>query len=97
VKIDDIEASSVGEGEIAAIARDEQGNALASELGSDGKSVFVSTKAVTDSSEVFVTSKTMLDQPLVVTEVRPGEGFKVAIKNPADENIKFSWWVVNKK
>ncbi|MFA5872287.1 MAG: tail fiber domain-containing protein [Parcubacteria group bacterium] len=97
VKTDDIEASSLGEAEIAAVSRNENVSVVAEGTGSDGKSVFVPTKAVTDSSEVFVTSKTMLDQPLVVTEVKPGEGFKVAIKNPADENIKFSWWIVNKK
>ena len=97
VKTGDIEASSLGEAEIAKVSSNENGSAIADGTGSDGKSVFVKTKAVSEKSQVFVTSKTMLDQPLVVTEVKPGEGFRVAIKNPSDENIKFAWWVVDNK
>jgi hypothetical protein len=97
VKTKDIDASSLGEAEIAALDRNENGSVIANGSGSDGKSVFVKTKAVSENSQVFVTSKTMLDQPLVVTEVKPGEGFRVAIKNPSDDNIKFAWWVVEQK
>jgi hypothetical protein len=97
VKTEDIEASSLGEAEIAKVNRNENGSVVADAAGSDGKSVFVNTKVISDKSQVFVTSKTMLDQPLVVIEVIPGEGFRVAIKNPSDENIKFAWWVVDKK
>jgi hypothetical protein len=97
VKTKDIESSSLGEAEIAALDRNETGSVVAEGAGSDGKSVFVKTKAVSENSQVFVTSKTMLDQPLVVTEVLPGVGFRVAMKNPTDENIKFAWWVVDQK
>jgi len=97
VKTQDIETSSLGEAEIAKVDRNENSSVVAEGTGSDGKSVFVKTKAVSEKSQVFVTSKTMLDQPLVVTEIKPGEGFTVAIKNPSDENIKFAWWVVDAK
>ena len=64
--------------------------------GSDGRSVFIENSAVQENSQIFVTAKTMIDQPLVVTEIRPGKGFKVEKKDSTDADIVFSWWIIVK-
>ena len=96
VKVNNVENATLGESQIAKVETDDNHDGLDDLSGSDGKSIMIKTTAVKDGSQVFVTAKTMTDQPLVVTEVIPGEGFKVAKKDPADQNISFSWWVVNK-
>jgi hypothetical protein len=60
----------------------------------NGKSILVKTKAAGESSKVFVTAKTLTDKPLAVTEILPGVGFKVEIRDAVSEDITFDWWIV---
>ena len=85
-----------GEAEIAAWIEMKPG-ASSGRNGKRREKRFCEDKSRFEKLASFCHFKTMLDQPLVVTEVLPGEGFKVAIKSPSDENIKFAWWVVDQK
>ena len=61
----------------------------------DENEVFVETIAVTDDSRIFITAKgNVITQPLVVKEIKKGEGFYVAVANSAGENIEFDWMIV---
>lgn len=73
------------------------GDGIDDETGTDGKSVDVSTKAVTENSKVFVTPKSTTSDPLAVTKVKDGESFRVEVANPVLENLKFDWWIVDIK
>ncbi len=82
VKVSDKDKATIGEAEIKA------GDA----------SVDVETKAVGKDSEIFITPKNvMTDQQLVVIQKKEGVSFSVAVKNPAESDIEFSWWIVDKK
>ena len=72
---------TIGEGEIAAGASE----------------VFIETDAAELGSKIFVTPLTITEQPLAVTQIEAcaaPHGFKVQIKNPAGETVKFNWWLV---
>ena len=59
------------------------------------KEVLIKTNSVTDKSKIFLTPKTELGVPVSVVEQKDGEYFKVSIKEEADSDISFNWWVVN--
>ncbi|HLD96332.1 MAG TPA: hypothetical protein VI794_01195, partial [Patescibacteria group bacterium] len=57
-------------------------------------SLTINSSTITDSSQVFVTPKVAVPVPLAVTEIKPGESFTVAILQPQEVDIPFSWWIV---
>ena len=59
------------------------------------KEVLIQTNSVTDKSKIFLTPKTELGVPVSVVEQKDGEYFKVSIKEEADTDVAFNWWVVN--
>ncbi len=59
------------------------------------KEILIKTKSVTDKSKIFLTPKTELTIPVSVIEQKDGEYFKVSIKDEADTDVVFNWWVVN--
>jgi len=44
--------------------------------------------------KVFVASRTVTDRSLNIIEQRAEEGFSVALKYPAEEDLHFDWWIV---
>jgi len=44
--------------------------------------------------KVFITSRTITDRTLNIVEQKAGDGFSVALKYPAEEDIHFDWWIV---
>ncbi|KKT99281.1 MAG: hypothetical protein UX02_C0004G0001, partial [Candidatus Moranbacteria bacterium GW2011_GWC1_45_18] len=61
------------------------------------KFVIVPTKVANEAAQIFVTPKVPLIQSLAVTETLDDESFKVEIKEPIDEDIIFSWWILSEK
>jgi hypothetical protein len=57
--------------------------------------IVIQTTAVTSKSRIFLTPTTKTGQPLSVTAQNDGKSFTVEINQPADEDIKFNWWIVN--
>ena len=94
ISVNDPEAATIGEGEITAVRKDEDADGKDDQSGSDGKTVFIKTKAVGVSSRVFVTAKSAIDQALAVTEIKAGEGFTVSVKNAVAEKASFDWLIV---
>ncbi|PJA87328.1 MAG: hypothetical protein CO141_00015 [Candidatus Moranbacteria bacterium CG_4_9_14_3_um_filter_42_9] len=92
VKVSDADRPTIGQNYIGAPKTDDLGNVI-----DDGRTYFVKTKAVTKASRVFVTAKDLVDQPIVVMEIREGEGFTVAVKNVLSENLRFDWLIVNEE
>jgi len=56
--------------------------------------ILITNSMITDKSRVFVTPKVAIAVPLAVIELKPEESFTVAISQPQDVDIPFSWWVV---
>ncbi|HPN96908.1 MAG TPA: hypothetical protein PLK35_04030, partial [Candidatus Moranbacteria bacterium] len=87
VKIVDEERKTIGEGKI---------------LKGESKAI-IKTKAISSNSQIFVTIKIkegsvfVPNEPLVVADIKPEESFEVKIKNLAEEDIEFSWWVEEMK
>ena len=94
---DDSVKKTIGDGVILKVVKDDDGDGVDDVTGSDGKSIFVKNETVKKDSRIFVTANTMLDQPLVVTGIKEGEGFKVEKKSPTNQDIDFSWWIVGEK
>jgi hypothetical protein len=91
---EDDKKTSIGKAKITEVKKDEDGDGIDDETKSDGKSVFVKNVIVKSDSNIFVTSKTVLDQPLVVSNIKPGEGFTVEKKSATNQDITFSWWIL---
>lgn len=89
VKVSDADRPTIGQNYIGAPKTDASGNVI-----DDGKTYFVKTKAVSAESRIFVTPKDLTDQPIVVTSIKAGEGFTVAVKNTLSENLHFDWLIV---
>ncbi|MFA6974133.1 MAG: hypothetical protein WC238_05360 [Parcubacteria group bacterium] len=83
IKIIDPEAATIGQAVILA--------------GED--SIVIDTTAVKKDSNVFVTIKSKLsaDATLMVTDIKEGGSFAVNLVVPAQEDVKFSWWIVDAK
>jgi hypothetical protein len=90
VKVSDADRPTIGTNYIGAPKNDELGGVI-----DDGRTYFVKTKAVSKASRIFVTPKDLTDQPIVVMEIKEGEGFTVAVKNVLAENLHFDWLIVN--
>jgi hypothetical protein len=94
VKVTDENNKTIGESKIKAITKDEDNDGKDDETGSDGKSVVVKTGAVSGNSKVFVTP---MGEELVkwsISEIKPGEGFKIIIDKSASGDISFNWWII---
>ena len=97
VKATSIGAETIGEGKIQKVFKDENGDSIDDENGFDGKSVTIATTAVSANSKIFITPKATLSEPLAVTEIIPGESFKVEIKTPVEKDIDFDWWIIESR
>jgi hypothetical protein len=97
VKVADVGDATLGEAQIAKVEVDENKDGLDDLSGADGKGILIETASVKADSQIFVTAKTAIDQPLYVAEIIPGKGFKVQKNSPTNQNIEFSWWIVDKK
>ncbi len=80
IKVVDKDSPTIGEGAIKAA----------------DSAVTIKTKAVSGDSKIFVTinSKLTAQTTLMVTETKVGESFTVELIEPAKENVKFNWWIV---
>ena len=75
---DEVNSNSVGQGKI--------------EKGS--KEVMIKASLVKSNSKIFVTARSLTGgQELIVTDINDGE-FKVEIENPAENDIKFDYWIL---
>lgn len=60
--------------------------------------ITINTSQVTDNSEIFITPTTATgDHILVVSNQISGKGFTVSIAKPFSSDIKFNWWIVDKR
>ncbi len=57
--------------------------------------VTIDSSAVTENSQIFVTAKSRSRQPLAVTATVSGESFTVEIPEEQEEELVFSWWIIN--
>jgi hypothetical protein len=80
IKVVDKESPTIGEGTIKAA----------------DSAVTIKTKAVGANSKIFVTinSKLTAQTTLMVTETKVDESFMVELIEPAKEDVKFNWWIV---
>jgi len=58
-------------------------------------SIEIKTSAVTDKSEIFTSPLEAINFPLGIIKKQSGTSFTVGITKPAQQDIKFSWWIVN--
>lgn len=58
-------------------------------------SIEVKTTAVTNQSQIFTSPEEPLDFSLGIVHKEPGALFTVEITKPAQQDIKFSWWIIN--
>jgi hypothetical protein len=68
----------------------------------DGKSIFVSTKAVSESGKVFTSFESNPGSSSWVEKVQDEEtgefvGFKIILANEVSEEVKVNWWIVESK
>jgi len=49
---------------------------------------------ITEGSQVFLTPRIAVGVPLAVTEILPEESFTVAVSEPQETDIPFSWWII---
>ncbi|MEN8252492.1 MAG: hypothetical protein ABFQ53_02855, partial [Patescibacteria group bacterium] len=62
--------------------------------GGDGQTVFVETEAVTSDSHIFITPYGNDEQPVIVSEIESGIGFKVKARDIIENMLRFDWFVV---
>jgi hypothetical protein len=97
VKVSDKDNKTIGENYIEAVKTDADEDGIDDETGTDGKSWFVKTKAVTKTCKIFVTPKIPIDQAIAVTQLKDGEGFQVELKDPVKSDVHFNWILVEEK
>lgn len=49
---------------------------------------------MTESSQIFLAPKVAVGVTLAVTEIIPEEQFMVAVSQPQEVDIPFSWWIL---
>jgi hypothetical protein len=86
ITVTDPDAATIGTASIAPVGTD------GDESDSDGKSLFVKTKAVTEGSRIFVTPDIAV--PIAVTERKSGEGFRVSLDDKTEESVRFDWVII---
>jgi len=57
--------------------------------------VEISNNQITETSKIIATPTTIIDLPLVITKRVAKEGFIVEIARPQDQDIAFSWLLIN--
>jgi hypothetical protein len=102
VKNTDEGAPTTGDGKIASVKTDADGDGWDDELNIDGKGVKIETKAVSETAKVFVTFEGDPGARYWVektTDSLTGEftGFKVNLSEATKQDVKFSWWIVESK
>ncbi len=57
--------------------------------------IFIANTKVTLGSKIFITPTTVTSAPLSVTEKSEGQGFRVAVSSPANQDIYFDWLIIS--
>jgi hypothetical protein len=71
---------------------------VATDPGSDGKSVFIKTTAVTSDSRIYVTPiGSTKNQVPFIDSVKDGKGFTVSVDDPVLVDLRFNWLIVGKR
>jgi hypothetical protein len=97
------EAPTTGDGVIVSVKTDADSDGWDDETKVDGKSVRITTKAISKDSKIFVTfegdpgSRYWVEK---ITDLETGEltnNFSVNLSEAAKKDVKFSWWIVESK
>jgi len=97
IKVVEEEKKTIGKDKIYKVDKDENGDGIDDDYNTDGKSVFVKTKAVSLSSRIFITPKVAVSEPLAMTGIEEGNGFWIKVKSAVSEDVEFDWFIVEEK